>query len=104
MLNLALISPDSTAPPTATPSETDVLAHSRRPAILTYASPLVDTVNRVAAVPFFLLGFRKEAEKLDVRMMEGLQFARGWRNVPKRVRFVARFVGLRYTTPNPTAM
>ncbi|KAH0563377.1 hypothetical protein GP486_002051 [Trichoglossum hirsutum] len=117
MLSLTLISPESITPPATAPSETDVLAHSRRSAILTYASPLVDTVNKVAAVPFFLLGFRKEAEKLDVRMMEGLQFARGWRNVPRslrlevqadkmiqvysaRVRFVARFVGLRWIMYN----
>ena len=114
MLDLSLISPDSAARLTA-PSETDILAHSRRPAILTYASPLVNTVNTIAEVPLFLLGFRKEMEKLDVCMMEGIEFARGWRNVPKSlrlevqadekiqvysvsVRFVARFAGLRYVS------
>ncbi|KAH0541402.1 hypothetical protein FGG08_004092 [Glutinoglossum americanum] len=116
MLDLSLISPDSAALLTA-PPETDILAHTRRPAILTYASPLVDTVNKIAEVPFFVLGFKKEAEKLDIRMMEGLQFARGWRNVPKsirievqadekmqiynaRVRFAARFAGLRWIMYN----
>ncbi|KAI9786638.1 MAG: hypothetical protein M1839_006189 [Geoglossum umbratile] len=116
MLDLSLISPNS-ATHLAAPSETDVLAHSRRPAILTYMSPLANIVNTIAEVPLLLLGFRKEAEKLDVRMMEVVEFAKGWRNVPNSlrlevqadekmqvystsVRFVARFTGLRWVMYN----
>jgi seipin len=120
MLDLSLISPDSATHLTA-PSETDILAHSRRPAILTYMSPLANIVNTIAEVPLLLLGFRKEAEKLDVRMMEAVEFAKGWRNVPNSlrlemqadekmqvysasVRFVARFAGLRCAFPSSVEM
>jgi Putative adipose-regulatory protein (Seipin) len=116
MLDLSLISPESAAH-LATPSERDILAHSRRPAILTYMSPLLNTVDTIAGAPLLLLGFKKEAEMLDVRMMEGVEFVRGWRNVPKslrlevqadekmqvysaKVKFVARFAGLRHAPPN----
>ena len=115
MLDLSLMSPDS-APRLAVSSETDILAHSCRPATLTYTSPLLNTVNTIAKAPLLVLGFKKEAEMLDIPMMEGVEFARGWRNVPKslrlevqadgkmqvysaRVKFVARFSGLRYTSP-----
>jgi seipin len=114
MLDLSLMSPDS-AVRLNTLSETDILAHSRRPAILTYTSPLLNTVGTIAEAPLLLLGLKREAEMLDVRMMEGVEFARGWRNVPKslrlevqadgkmqvysvRVKFVARFGGLRYAS------
>jgi len=115
MLDLSLVSPDS-ATRLTTLSETDILAHSRRPAILTYTSPLLNTVGTIAEAPLLLLGFKKEAEMLDVRMMEAVEFARGRRNVPKslrlevqadgkmqvysaRVKFVARFGGIRYASP-----
>ncbi len=74
---------------------------------------MVDTANRLAQLPWYLLGWRHEAETLEVSMMEGVSFQRGWKNVPgslrleirskermqfyhAKVRFVARFSGLRY--------
>ncbi len=60
----------------------EVLAHSLRPAILTYVSPIVDIAYKISHLPWYLLGWRKESEKLVVSMMEGVEFAKGWRNVP----------------------
>lgn len=111
MLELSLLSASSNSPLSTDPGS-EVLAQSLRPAILTYASPIVDTASKVSQLPWYLLGWRKEAEKLEVSMMEGVKFARGWRNVPgslrleiqstepmqiydATVKFVARFSGLR---------
>lgn len=90
-----------------------VLARSRRSAILTYASPIVDTANTLSGLPLHLLGWKKESEVLEVGMFEGLEFAKGWANVPQSVnilveadqimqfyevsiRIIARFGGLRW--------
>ena len=90
-----------------------VLARSRRPAILTYASPIVDTANTLSGLPLHLLGWKKESEVLEVGMFEGLEFTKGWANVPQSVnivveadqvmqfyevsiRIIARFGGLRW--------
>ncbi|KAI5297551.1 hypothetical protein KEM55_004534 [Ascosphaera atra] len=89
------------------------LARSRRATILTYASRLVDTANRVMQMPFFLLGFRVEDEKITVNLMSGVQFSRGKSHMPgmlrvelqsdhrlqvygAAVRFDAKFRGLRW--------
>ena len=111
MLELSLLSPSSTAMLTSD-TTSEAVVYSLRPAILTYASPIVDTASKVSQLPWYLLGWRKEAERIEVSMMEGVRFARGWRNVPgslkleihsqepmqvyeATVRFVARFSGLR---------
>ncbi|KAI9704229.1 MAG: hypothetical protein M1836_007090 [Candelina mexicana] len=110
MLDLSLSSPTYG---NALTVSSDVLARSERPAILTYTSPMVDTANRLAQLPWYLLGWRHEAETLEVSMMEGVSFQRGWKNVPgslrleirseermqfynAKVKFVARFSGLRH--------
>ena len=118
MLDLSLLAPDDT------PSESvasklygntsaSVLARSRRPAILTYASPIVDTANTLYGLPWHVLGWKQESEKLQVSMFEGVEFAKGWANVPQSVKvvvesdekmqfyevgiaIVARFGGLRW--------
>ncbi|KAI9825615.1 MAG: hypothetical protein M1832_000959 [Thelocarpon impressellum] len=112
MLDLALLSPGSATYMVA-PTEDDVLVRSRRPAILTYVSPLVDKASKAGSVAWILLGLHREAEQLRVPMLEGVEFARGWRNVPRalklevqsdekmgvysvRVVFAARFTGLRW--------
>jgi hypothetical protein len=85
---------------------------SRRPAILTYTSPLVDVARRMARLPLYVVGWRREAETLEVSMLEQVEFARGSRNLPQtlrleiqsdnkmqvysaRVQFRARFTGMR---------
>lgn len=90
-----------------------VLARSRRPAILTYRSWMTEVAYRALRLPLYVAGFGHESEKVEVRMMEGVEFERGWRNVPSEVRlevrsrtplevycvgvrFVARLEGLRW--------
>ncbi|KAL9028061.1 MAG: hypothetical protein Q9196_003508 [Gyalolechia fulgens] len=89
------------------------LAHSRRPAILTYASLITDTAGTLSGLPWYLLGWKTESEVLEVNMFEGVEFPRGSANIPQElkltveadekmqfyevgVRIVARFGGLRW--------
>lgn len=98
--------------PNSSSSLTPIL-QSRRPAILTYSSPLVDLARRLLRLPLYVLGVRREAEKLEVSMGERIEFARGACNLPQALRleiqsdaklqvysaqveFRARFTGLRY--------
>ncbi|KAK3703164.1 hypothetical protein LTR37_014641 [Vermiconidia calcicola] len=93
------------------------LATSRRPAILSYRSWPVEYLYRLTELHWYILGWRNEAEKLTVGMWEGIEFARGWRNVPSSMRldiqstnrmqiysakahFRARFGGLRWMMYN----
>lgn len=111
MLDLSLISPSVNSFHDNT--STYILAHSRRPAILTFSSPMVDTVSRIWRMPLYVFGWKKEAETLETGMMEGVEFAKGWRNLPgslrlelqsqermqvytATVKFIAKFKGLRY--------
>lgn len=113
MLDLALLAPSQKSPSgDSSNASVSVIAQSRRPAILTYASPLVDTTQRLFRMPLYLAGWQREAETLEVGMMEDVEFARGWRNLPASarleiqsrevmqvykavVKFKARFSGLR---------
>ncbi|KAF7592501.1 hypothetical protein BBP40_012791 [Aspergillus hancockii] len=113
MLDLSLLSHPSTSIITGTNSSRYTISQSRRPAILTYASPLVDTASKLSLMPFYVFGWQREAEKLVVPMMERVEFSRGWRNLPEslrleisshgqmqfykaKVEFRARFTGLRW--------
>ncbi|KAJ6093122.1 hypothetical protein N7486_008411 [Penicillium sp. IBT 16267x] len=113
MIDLTLFSPQaSSLLPTST-SSLNPISQSRRPAILTYSSPMVDVARRMARLPLYVIGWCREAETLEVPMMEKLEFARGARNLPQslrleiqgdgklqiysaRVEFRARFTGLRW--------
>ena len=112
MLDLALYSPPQTSIMGVNTSTT-LIAHSRRPAILTYSSPLVDTARALSYMPLYLTGWKREAETLEVSMFESLEFSRGWRNVPAslsleiqsreqmqvygvEIKFRAKFRGLRF--------
>ncbi|KAL9096603.1 MAG: hypothetical protein Q9165_001090 [Trypethelium subeluteriae] len=74
-------------------NESAVLARSSRPATLTYYSPVVDGVGVAAGLPLYAVGWKKEEEKLEVGMMEGVEFRRGWGNVPRGARVVVRTDG-----------
>lgn len=96
----------------------NVLHHSRRPAILPYASPLVSLSHTVLHLPWHLMNFRDlDSSRLRVPMFELLSFPRGSRNVPtharlevqattplqvyhSRLTFRAKFQGLRYLVYN----
>ncbi|THC98977.1 hypothetical protein EYZ11_001528 [Aspergillus tanneri] len=97
MLDLTLFPPSSSSFITGANASMYAISRSRRPAILTYASPLVDMATEILEVP----------------MMEKIEFARGWRNVPDSLRLEihsqeqmqvykakveirARFTGLRW--------
>ena len=111
MLDLSLLSPNEASNP-STLSELEVLARSRRPAILTYASPIIDTASTISGLPWYIMGWKKESEVLKIDMFESVEFAKGWRNIPQSVKLVieadkmhfyevvikiaARFGGLRY--------
>jgi seipin len=129
MIDLALLAPSASSSPatylkspvsTANASNS-ILALSRRPAILTYASPIIDTAHKLSGLPWYMLGWRKESEVLEIGMYEGVEFAKGWRNVPDRVqviveagetmqfyevgvKIVARFSGLRYVSPHTSLL
>ncbi|KAI9738881.1 MAG: hypothetical protein M1818_005194 [Claussenomyces sp. TS43310] len=93
MLDLSLLSPsyipesrDLTMPMARSSIPTEaILFSSRRPSILTYHSDLVNLSKEIAALPWFLFGFKRDEEKLEITMAESVTFAKGWRNVPKWV-------------------
>jgi seipin len=99
------------------PTTTKVLASSRRTAILTYYSPVVDLARKATELHWLILGWRLEAETLDIPVFTGVSFAKGWRNVPDTMQiqvqssarmqiyeanviFKARFQGLRWIMYN----
>lgn len=104
------------ADPPSPHSDTPV-SRSRRPAIMTHISPLVENAHIVANMLWFIVGWKRESEKLDVKMFERISFARGQKNVPDRIQIVveadekmqfydaavrvhARFHGLRWIMYN----
>ncbi|KAJ5891993.1 uncharacterized protein N7473_008221 [Penicillium subrubescens] len=113
MIDLTLYSPETASVLPTTANSQNKISHSRRPAILTYTSPLVDFARKLVRLPLYVVGWRREAETLEVSMMEKVEFARGSRNRPQslrleiqsekkmqvysaRVEFRARFTGLRW--------
>ncbi|KAF3491518.1 uncharacterized protein GIQ15_01035 [Arthroderma uncinatum] len=117
MLDLAFLEePDDLSGSTANVSG-NVLLRSRRPAMLTYTSPMVDTARQLWRLPLYILGLKREAEELKIGLMERVQFPRGKGKVPKglrlriqsheriqvykaSVRIDARFTGLRWIMYN----
>jgi seipin len=112
MLDLQLLAPGTPGSAWST-AKGEILVRETRPAILTYHSRVMDHVHKAAALPLYVLGLREEAESLDVKLMEGVEFARGWKNIPAtarlelqsekklqvydaRIVFTARLKGLRY--------
>ncbi|KAK5125575.1 hypothetical protein LTR08_005203 [Meristemomyces frigidus] len=94
-----------------------VLANSRRPAILPYRSQLIELAYKLTELHWYLLNWRSEEEKLYVEMFEGVEFSKGWRNLPSTMKleiqstnrmqvysaqavFRARFRGLRWLMYN----
>lgn len=116
MLDLTLFSHSSTSAQTGENITAPPISRSRRPAILTYTSPLIDISSKISFMPLYVLGWKREAERLVVRMMEGVEFSRGAHNIPETLRlelnskeemqvyqakvtFRTRFTGLRYEIP-----
>lgn len=97
MIDLALLAPSD---PISSPADMvssaltsrntsgSVLALSRRPAILTYASPIVDTASKLSSLPWYMIGWRMESEMVEVVMFEGVEFSKGSRNVPDKLQVI----------------
>jgi hypothetical protein len=126
MLDLSLLGtginarnvPDPLASWLANITVDNVLHHSRRPAILPYASPIVSLSHTFLHLPWHLLNFRDlDSSHLVVPMFELLSFPRGARNIPSHARlelqstsllqvynaklvFRAKFHGMRYLIYN----
>jgi len=66
--------------------EDTVIARSARTACLTYRSPAMELLNKLARLPFYALGWRTEAEILNVGVFEEVEFAKGWRSLPEKLR------------------
>lgn len=64
----------NTSPPVVA-SRPNVLAHSRRPAILTYRSWPTEHMHRALRLPLYLTGFGSESETLHILMLESASFA-----------------------------
>jgi seipin len=76
----------ATTPPPLAASKPTILAHSRRPAILTYRSWPTEHIHRALRLPFYLTGFGSESETLHVVMLEAASFA----EVPTSLRLELR--------------
>lgn len=63
-----------------------VLARSSRMASLTYRSAPAELLGKIARLPAYALGWRAEADTLDVRVFEEAQFAKGWPSKPETLR------------------
>ena len=72
----------------ASDTSVPVIARSRRPAILTYVSPMVDLASTLSGLLWYILGWKKESEALEVSMFEGVEFGKGRRNIPQGVRVI----------------
>lgn len=130
MLSMSLLSPTYNPPSTTTtpPSvlqpplssmilPSDILFTSRRPTLLTYTSRLVSLSERLLGLPLYILKLRRESEMLHIPMAEFAAFKKGYKNIPAyillelqtgqevqvydiRVRFTARFGGMRWMMYN----
>jgi hypothetical protein len=80
MIDLQLLAPTSTSG--RPKDEPVILARERRPAILTYYSPLIEYLHKLISLPLYVLGWRKEEERIELLVMEGVEFSRGGRQTP----------------------
>ncbi|KAL6704353.1 hypothetical protein ACN47E_008309 [Coniothyrium glycines] len=74
----------------AASGKASVLARSRRPAILTFRSYVVEHVYRAMRLPLYLVGWHTESETVEISMMEDVMFEAGWKNVPTSLRVELR--------------
>lgn len=51
---------------------------------------MTELAYRALRLPLYVIGWGQESEKVDIQMMEGVDFERGWRNVPSSVRLEIR--------------
>ena len=63
-----------------------VLGRSRRPALLTYRSRLIEIAYRLLRLPLYLIGWHTESEHVEISMLESVIFKQGYRNIPSSIR------------------
>ncbi|KAL1311375.1 hypothetical protein AAFC00_001544 [Neodothiora populina] len=115
MIDASLLGPKT---PALLEQNQPVIAHNRRSAILTYYSKEIDLAKKLLRLPGYLIGFYTETEDIEIQLFEGVEFARGWRNIPSvlkveiqsrsrkmqiyscKLSFHARFRGLRWIMYN----
>lgn len=68
-------------------SKPPILAHSRRPAILTYRSWVTEHLYRLLRLPLYLTGWHTESESISISMMESAYFPS---SVPTNLRLELR--------------
>ncbi|XP_014557081.1 hypothetical protein COCVIDRAFT_98153 [Bipolaris victoriae FI3] len=85
-----IVMDDTTTTTTTTSQTPTVLARSKRPAILTYRSRVLEIMYRLMRLPLYLLGMHKESEHVRIKMMESVLFEPGYRNVPSSLRLELR--------------
>ncbi|PNS17129.1 Seipin [Sphaceloma murrayae] len=109
---------DAFSSPTSTNAE-NPLAHSRRPALITYRPPLIALLSTLTSLPRHMLGLPTHTTSLRIPLFTQVSFPRGRRAVPSqihiqlqnpsgvqlqvydlKVHFRARFTGLRYLMYN----
>lgn len=73
-----------------TSTKATVLARSRRPALLTYRSRIVELAYRLLRLPLYLIGWHIESEHMEISMLESVIFEQGYRNVPTSLRLEVR--------------
>ena len=73
-----------------TTNKATILARSRRPALLTYRSWVVEHAYRLLRLPLYLIGWHAESEHIEISMMESVMFEQGYRNVPSSLRIELR--------------
>ncbi|KAK2750995.1 hypothetical protein FQN57_000070 [Myotisia sp. PD_48] len=117
MIDLKLLQNLDHSPGYASNASRNYAVRSRRPASLTYASPMVDITRRFSMLPLYVLGLKRETENLKVRILERIEFPRSGKSVPEAlrleiqsetymhiykasIRFDARFSGLRWVMYN----
>lgn len=87
------------------------LASSRRPAILTYRSPLLDRIDTIFRAPLLITGWHRQEEKLSIPLLENiildeevrgatLSVGPGIGVYDVSVEFRARFQGIRWLMYN----
>lgn len=110
MLDLRIYDATSSSSSSSSKKQTQPLTpllHARRPAIVTYASPLLHTLRTLFAAPLLLPGLWRQEETLVVQLAAGarftaapatarLQIDHGIAVYDAVVRFDARFEGLRW--------
>jgi seipin len=82
MIDLQLLGP----PATASTEESPALLSERRPAILTYRSPVMEYAHNIMFLPLHVIGWCKESENLVVPLLDHVVFPRDRKSVPSRAK------------------